>query len=74
MPLTMLQPGNRAVVTAVYGGRGFNQRLAAMGIFTGAQLTLVRGGFGGPIIVDIGGSRIMLGHGMAHRIMVAPLP
>jgi len=44
-----------------------------MGIFPGVELLLVKGGFGGPVIVEVRGSRIILGRGMAHRIMVAPL-
>ena len=72
MPLTMLPAGSSARVTAVYGGRGFNRRLASMGIFPGVELALVKGGVGGPVIVDVRGSRFILGHGMARRIMVRP--
>ena len=70
MPLTMLSSGTRARVTAVYGGRGFNQRLASMGILPGAELVLLKGGPGGPVIIDVLGSRFMLGRGMAQRVMV----
>ena len=73
MPLTMLLPGSSARVTAVYGGRGLNRRLASMGIFPGVELALVKGGIGGPVIVDIRGGRFVLGRGMAQRIMVQPL-
>jgi len=73
-PLTMLRPGSRAKVTAVYGGRGFNQRLASMGIFPGAELLLVKGGVGGPVIVEVLGGRFVLGRGMAHRVLADPLP
>ena len=73
MRLTMLQPGTRAVVTAMYGGRGFNQHLAAMGIFPGAELVLVKGGIGGAVIVDVHDGRFIFGRGMAHRVMVQPL-
>ena len=73
MVLTMLKPGTRARVTAVRGGRGFNQRLASMGIFPGAELTLVKGGVGGPVIVEVLGGRFVLGRGMAYRVMAEPL-
>ena len=73
MPLTMLSPGTRARVTAVCGGRGFNQRLASMGILPGAELVLLKGGPGGPVIINVLGSRFMLGRGMAQRIMVQVL-
>ncbi len=72
MPLLMLEPGHRATVTKVRGGRGFIHRLASMGILPGAAVSLVRGGPGGPVIVQVCGSRVIIGRGMAHRIMVQP--
>ena len=71
MPLTMLQPGSRANVTVIHGGRGLNQRLAAMGILPGTEITLIKSG--GPVIVDVRGIRFILGHGMARRVMVNPV-
>lgn len=62
-----------AKVIAVHGGRGFNRRLASMGILPGAKLRLVRGGVGGPVIVEVRGSRVFVGRGMAHRVMVEPV-
>ena len=70
MPLMILQPRRRARVVGVHGGRGLTQRLAAMGILPGAEVSLIRGGTGGPVIVDVRGSRFILGRGMAHRVMV----
>ena len=72
IPLTTLQPGRRARVVAVHGGRGFAHRLASMGILPGVELLLVRGGLGGPIIVQVGASRYVIGRGMGHRIIVQP--
>jgi len=73
MPLPMLQPGCRAKVTELRGGRAFNARLASMGIMPGTELMLVRGGAAGPAVVEVAGSRFVLGWGMAHRIQVEPL-
>lgn len=73
MPLLMLQAGARARVTRLDGGRAFNQRLAAMGILPGAELALTSGGFAGPVMVEVGGSRFALGRGAAHRVHVEPL-
>ena len=73
MPLTMLSAGCSARVTVVHGGRGFNRRLASMGILPGAELLLVKGGIDGPVIVEVLGSRFILGRGMAQRVMVEPL-
>jgi len=73
MPLMMLQPGRRARVIQVQGGRGLTRRLASMGILPGVVVSLVRGGPGGPAIVDVQGSRFIIGRGMAHRVMVQEL-
>jgi len=72
MPLTMLSPGERGRVTAVHGGRGLNHRLAEMGLSVGTEVVLVRFG-GGPVVVNVRGTRLMLGRGMAHRINVEPV-
>lgn len=68
----MLSPGTRAVVTTIQGGRGLNRRLAEMGILMGTELVLIRAG-GGPVMIDVHGTRLVIGHGMAHRVMVRPL-
>ncbi len=73
MPLTMLRLGQRATVVAIQGGRGFVQRLTSMGIYPGIELSLVRGGIPGPVIVKVKESRFLLGRGMAHRVLVSPL-
>jgi len=70
MPLMMLQPGRRARVLEVRGGRGLTRRLASMGILPGTVVSLVRGGPGGPVIVAVRGGRVVIGRGMAHRVMV----
>lgn len=72
MPLALLRPGNSATVTAVRGGRGFNRRLASMGILPGVQVRMVSGAFGGPVIIEVRGSRVVVGRGMAHRVVVEP--
>ncbi len=73
MPLMILPPGRLARVVSVAGGRGLTLRLASMGILPGALLSLVRGGPGGPVIVDVLGSRVIIGRGMAHRVTVQEL-
>jgi len=41
-----------------------------MGIIPGAELEIVHAGRGGPLIVRVHEGRIVLGRGMAHRIIV----
>lgn len=70
-PLNRVKQGDKARVAQVQGGRGFVQRLAEMGVYPGTTLTIIRGG--GPVIVDVKGHRLVLGRGMAHRVLVTPL-
>ena len=71
MPLTMLQAGRFGKVREVRGGRGFTHRLAEMGILPGTEIRVVKSG--GPVILEAGGNRLVVGRGMAHRIIVEPL-
>lgn len=72
MPVSMVPEG--AVVEIVSfsqrSGRGFMQKLFSIGIYPGAVIRVLRNQFPGPLIVDVMGTRIMLGYGMANRIYV----
>jgi Fe2+ transport system protein FeoA len=72
-PLSSISPGQRVRVHEVRGGSGLGHRLASMGIFAGSELLLVRGGSRGPIIIQVGESRYVLGRGMGHKILVERL-
>lgn len=51
--------------------RGAAKRLADLGILPGTRIKVVRRApFGGPIEVEVGGSRFMIGRGLASRIIV----
>jgi len=70
MPLAMVGAGRRVRLVAVNAGRGLTMRLAAMGLVPGVEFEVVRNSFDGPLIVAVGGSRLALGRGMVHRMMV----
>jgi len=70
----MLGPGQSGVIMNVHGGHGIRRRLSDMGLVPGAQITVMNGaGAGGPLIVGVLETRLMLGRGMAHKILVQPL-
>jgi ferrous iron transport protein A len=54
----------------VDAGRGLNSRLAAMGFVSGAPITIVSNNHPGPFVVIVKGVRMMLGRGVAHKIIV----
>ena len=70
MPLSMVSSGEVVRVVAVRAGWGLQRRLADMGLTPGVQVRVVNSQRPGPVVIDIRGSRLALGYGVAHRIMV----
>lgn len=71
LPLTMLERGDKAIVKEIRGGRGFINKLHALGITPGKEITKLSAMiFQGPVIIKIGESQIALGYGMANKIFV----
>ena len=69
--LSTIKAGQKVKLAGVEAGRGLNSRLAAMGILPNVELTVVSNGHPGPFVISVKGSRIMLGRGMADKIMVS---
>ena len=70
--LSELGSGTYGIVASIDGGYGFVQRLAEMGIAAGTEVRVLRGR--GPMIVEVKGQRLVIGHGMVDRILVEALP
>jgi ferrous iron transport protein A len=70
MPLIYGKNGEKVKVVKLSGGKNFIDKLASMGIYSGAELKVVKNGHDGPMIVALGNTRIGLGHGMAKKILV----
>ena len=69
--LNDLPVGKEGIIMAVNGGHGLVQKLDAMGIRIGKELTKVsRQWMKGPVIIRSGNTEIAIGNGMAKRIMV----
>ncbi|MBN2300934.1 MAG: ferrous iron transport protein A [Lentisphaerae bacterium] len=66
----LISVANNAVVevVAINGGQSCTYRLAEMGIRPGVTFLVVRAG--GPVMIELQGSRLMLGCGLAERIVV----
>ena len=73
MPLMMASAGEEVLLAEVRGGRGLCHRLAEMGLMPGARFRIISKGSPGPFIIDLMGSRLMLGQGMVHRVFVRGL-
>lgn len=70
--LTELAAGREARVTRLEGGRPFRQGLEEMGLRAGVVLRLLQGARG-PVLVQVGETRLALGRGMAEKIRIEPL-
>ncbi|AIU70436.1 Fe2+ transport protein [Thermococcus eurythermalis] len=73
VPLLSLLPGERGIVVDLRGGPNFRSRLYAMGLAPGAVVRVLENYPRGPLIVEVGGTRIALGKGMAARVFVRKL-
>ncbi len=71
MPLTVVKTGSRVRLVAVEAGHGLQGRLAAMGLVPGVEIKVLRNSAHGPFLIEVKGSRIMLGRGMAQKLIVA---
>ncbi|MHC4552264.1 MAG: FeoA family protein [Planctomycetota bacterium] len=68
--LDTVQGGSRVRVEDVDAGQGLANRLSAMGIFKNEMIKVVRNDGAGQIIVEVKNSKVILGRGMGHKILV----
>jgi Fe2+ transport system protein FeoA len=66
----MVGHGESATLVAIQASRGLNRRLTDMGLVPGVTLRVVNSQMSGPVLIDIKGYRLALGHGIAQKIMV----
>lgn len=71
MSLNMLENGRSGVVVRIHGGHSRRNRLLQLGIVPGVPVSVVRNGHRGPLVLDVLGSRIVLGSGIASAVEVA---
>jgi Fe2+ transport system protein FeoA len=69
--LSELHTGQKARIITVRGGRGFRQRFSGMGLHIGSEIDVLQSnGSNGMILIKTGDTRLMIGHGMAHKIFL----
>jgi Fe2+ transport system protein FeoA len=56
----------------MHGGHEFQHRMAEMGLLPGVRFRVISHARYGPIIISVKDTRLMLGRGMARRVMVRP--
>ncbi|MCK4415846.1 MAG: ferrous iron transport protein A [Thermoplasmatales archaeon] len=71
MPLSHLPINKKAKIVSIQGGYGFQRKLGVMGIREKQKIKIVsRQPFHGPLTIEVRGSQMTLGRGMAQKIMV----
>lgn len=68
--LNELESGKTGEISRIKGGRGFKRRLRTRGIREGMLITLITSQPGGPIVVQVSGTQISMGRGMARKVVV----
>ncbi len=67
--LLNLAEGEVAIIRGIHGGAGIKNRLASIGIYPGASVKIVKKA-PGPCIIEVSGTRLAIGRGMASKILV----
>ncbi len=66
-------PGRPLRVADIRGGHEIRSRLATLGVLPGVVLqVVVKGPLGGPVLVEVDGSRLAIGRGLARQVLVEP--
>ncbi|MDK2980853.1 MAG: ferrous iron transport protein [Chloroflexota bacterium] len=69
--LLQVNNGNWVKVTKVAGGIEMERRLAQLGFLPGNKIRIIRSApFHGPLLLDVEGREIVLGRGVANKVMV----
>jgi ferrous iron transport protein A len=71
MPLSTIQIGQSVVIKSIDFNIKLRRRLQDMGLTPGVKLNVVSRSLLGPLVVDVRGTRVALGKGIATNIQVA---
>jgi len=70
IPLSQITQGQTVKLVKINAGRGLRMRLASMGILPDVKITVVNNRNPGPFMINVKGTKVMLGRGMADKILV----
>ena len=68
--LSRVASGEKVVVLALGAGWGLQRRLADLGLTPGVEIKVISSGRPGQVVIDVRGSRLALGRGVARKIIV----
>ena len=70
IPLSMVEPGREVTIVEIRAGKGLQQRLLSMGLIPGERVKVLNNWGRGPFLLQVKGTRVALGYGVAHKILV----
>ena len=71
MPLSALSVGERGVIVDFSGGSNLRKKLSDMGLIADQEVEVLSKT--GPVILSVKGSRLAVGKGISHKILVKPI-
>ncbi len=71
--LAKARQGMQYQVVQINGGGRVRTRLASLGVLPGQNITIMQPGGFGPVMIAVKGSKLALGHGVTHKVMVRPV-
>ena len=69
-PLSQVKSGTTVTLVGIDAGRGLNNRLASMGLVANTRIKVVSNNHPGPFVISVKDTKMVLGRGMAAKIMV----
>ena len=72
LPLSMVGAGQKVRLVEITAGTKLRRRLTELGLTPGVELQIMQDQ-GGPLLLCVYNSRLAVGRGMAHKIMVEPI-
>ena len=70
MPLSMVNVGEEVVLKSINWGPKIKKRLQDMGLTPGVKISVVSNETNGAFILNVRGSRLVLGGGITQQILV----
>lgn len=71
MSLTEFRDGQAGIIISVLGGKKATKRLADLGLTKGTEIKVLRRAlFSGPVQIEVCGSKLVIGNGLASGILV----
>ena len=71
IPLQEVKEGESAIIRELHGGKQAKEKLISLGIIPGVTVSVLNGKKNHPYLLSINESRVMVGYGLARKILVS---